>query len=79
MATILDQWEAEAKRQASTDDYFKLYERILVLIDLVRKKDKTLFVIASTLQSVYSEKQDRFAFKLGKDAKEALALTESLK
>lgn len=70
----LNEWEAEAKGiQHGT----KSAERILALIDLVRKKDEVLKQL-SCLEMTYDQipNECRWACAL---AREALALTEQLK
>lgn len=84
--SILDQWEAAAKGFHETLDpnpIGRFYtrdlkdERILALIDLVRKKDEILVKIAAQ-NMTYDEipAECRWAAALGR---EALALTEELK
>lgn len=72
--STLDKWEAEAGKHPSTDNYFELYERILALIDLVRKKDGLLEQIRN--EAVDQDPTPRLIVEY---VDEALTLTEELK
>lgn len=67
--SVLDEWEKQAKEAVRL--HFLAYpERILALIDLVRKKDEALKNILSVLDSTVVEHKQLDA---------ALKLTEELK
>lgn len=81
--SILDQWEAESKADLGFEDksfdWFYIQEqsrKLIALIDLVRKKDKSL------IQAVRSEAWNKFAGNsdpIMEALDETLALTEELK
>lgn len=75
-SSVLDQWEAEAKEylgpKCSNESDDSAYERILALIDLVRKKDEALNEHCFCVQ--YDERGNNPCINCA-----ALALTEKLK
>lgn len=77
--SMLDQWEAEAKHNLGTHEeaWIEDAEKILALIDLVRKKDEALAYYAGHCPPFVSV-ENAYAPAAGR-AKQALALTEELK